>query len=360
MTARRARGDAPRGGREGAAALLLAALLAGCAGANRSRAAWPAPPATERIRYVRSLSGGADVEGGLARFWRKLAGLDAPARLYHPLGVAVSAQGDLVAVSDQGLAQVFIFDLAAGSMVTIAREDLAEPPGGIAIEGDRVWVVVPKRKVALAFARNGKPLRALELPDCERPLGIAVDAERGLLWVSDASSPSGQGHAVHGHALDGGEHRLTVGRRGHGEGELFFPTFLALAPGGGLYVSDTMNARVVEFSKDGAFVRQFGERGDRFGQFDKPKGVALDAFGNVYVVDGFFAAVQIFNPEAKLLLFFGGPGDSPGFLANPAGIAIDARNRIYVANGLNFRVDVYELVNTSAADGRGAGAVAGR
>lgn len=335
-----------------------AALSAGCATARRGPAAWPAPPATERIRFVRTLSGGADVEGGLARFWRRLAGLEAPTRLYHPLGVAVSRKGDLVAVSDQGLAQVLVFDLAAGTMATIAREDLAEPPGGVAVEGDRVWVVVPKRKVALAYARDGKPLRALDLADCERPLGIAVDAERGLLWVSDASSPEGQGHSVHAHALDGGEHRLTVGRRGHGEGELFFPTFLALAPEGGLYVSDTMNARVLEFSKDGAFVRQFGERGDRFGQFDKPKGVAVDAFGNVYVVDGFFAAVQIFNREAKLLLFFGAPGDSPGFLANPGGIAIDGNNRIYVANGLNYRVDVYELVNTSKQDSRLTGELA--
>jgi DNA-binding beta-propeller fold protein YncE len=333
------------------AAAIAAALLSGCATAGRAPV-WPAPPATERIRFVRTLSGGADVETGLERFWRKLAGLEAPARLYHPLGVAVSTQGDLVAVSDQGLGQVLIFDLAAGSMVTISREDLAEPPGGIAIEGDRVWVVIPKRKVVLAYARNGKPLRGIELPDCERPFGIAVDAARGLLWVSDASSPGGEGHTIHGHALDSGAHKLTFGRKGHGEGELFFPTFLALAPGGGLYVSDTMNARVVEFSKDGAFVRQFGERGDRFGQFDKPKGVALDSFGNVYVVDGFFAAVQIFNREAKLLLFFGTPGDSPGFLANPGGIAIDGKNRIYVANGLNYRVDVYELVNTSAADGR--------
>jgi len=319
---------------------------------QRAPAVWPAPPAKERIRFVRTMTGGTDVESGAGRFWRKLAGLEAPTRLYHPLGVAVSPKGDVVAVSDQGLAQVLLWDLAANKMTTIAREDLAEPPGGIAMEGDKVWVVVPKRKVALSYARDGKPLRAIELPDCERPLGVAVDAERNLLWVSDASSPDGEGHSVHGHALDTGEHKVTVGKKGHGQGELFFPTFLAVAPEGGLYVSDTMNARVVEFSKDGGFVRQFGERGDRFGQFDKPKGVALDTFGNVYVVDGFLAAVQIFNRDAKLLLFFGAPGDSPGFLANPAGIAIDGKNRIYVANGLNYRIDVYELVNTTSNDSR--------
>jgi len=337
-----------------AAALALALALAGsgCATARRAPVAWPAPPATERVRYVRSLAGGADVEGGLARFWRKLAGLERPVHLYHPLGVAVAPAGDLVAVSDQGLGQLFLFDLAADQVRTVSREDLGDAPGGVAVEGPRVWVVIPQLKTVLAFTRDGRRERAFELPDCERPLGIAVDAERGLLYVSDASSVAGEGHAVHVHGLADGVHRSSIGKKGHGEGELFFPTFLALAPGGGLYVADTMNARVVEFGADGAFVRQFGERGDRFGQFDKPKGLALDTFGNLYVVDSFFAAVQIFNREAQLLLFFGGPGDSAGFLANPAGIAIDAQNRIYVANGLNFRVDVYQLVNTSGQDSR--------
>jgi DNA-binding beta-propeller fold protein YncE len=339
------------------AALLAALALAGCASAPRRPApVWPSPPARERVRLVRTLHGGADLEGRGARFWRRLAATDAPKRLYHPLGVAVSPAGDLVAVTDQGLAQVFVFDLAGSRLARIEKEALGEAPGGVAIAGDEIWVTVPLRKLALAFGRDGRRLRAVELADCERPFGLAVDVERGLLYVSDASSTQGAGHAVHVHALATGEHQRTVGRKGHAPGELFFPTFLALAPEGGLYVSDTMNARVQEFGPDGAFLRAFGERGDRFGQFDKPKGVATDAFGNVYVVDSFFAAVQIFNASGQLLLFFGGPGDSPGFLANPAGIAIDGKNRIYVANGLNYRVEVYELVNTTGADSR---AVAG-
>jgi DNA-binding beta-propeller fold protein YncE len=333
-------------------ALALVTAGAGCATGRRVAPAWPPPPARERIRFVRTLAGGDDVETGLARFWRILARLDAPARLYHPLGVAVSPEGDLVAVTDQGLVQVLVFDLAAGRMRVISRDVLGEAPGGVAIAAGEIWVTVPARKVALAWSREGRPLRAIELADCERPLGIAVDAERRLLYVTDASSPQGEGHSVHVHALDDGAHRARWGKRGHGEGELFFPTFLALRPGGGVFVADTMNARVVELDEAGAVVRQIGERGDRFGQFDKPKGVALDSFGNLYVVDSFFAAVQIFSREGRLLLFFGTPGDTPGFLANPAGIAIDGHNRIYVANGLNYRVDVYELVNTTAADSR--------
>ncbi len=329
-------------------------LAAGCATTRAGNVAWPAAPAKERIRLVRTFSGAADLEGSFSRFWRRLAGVEAPVALYHPVGVAVTPKGDLLAVTDQALGSIFLFDFTTGEVRTVARELLGGAPVGIAIAGDAVWAVVPDRKIAMAFDRQGKPLRSIDLADCERPTGIAVDAEAGLAYVSDTSSTEGSGHAVHVHALPSGEHRARFGQKGYGEGELFFPTFLSLAPGG-VYVADTMNARVVEFSSDGKFVRQLGERGDRFGHFDKPKGVATDSFGNVYVVDSFFSAVQIFSREGKLLLFFGGPGDSPGFLANPAGLAIDAQNRIYVANGLNFRVDVYELVNTTAADSQAQG-----
>jgi DNA-binding beta-propeller fold protein YncE len=312
--------------------------------------AWPAPPATERIRLVRSLRGEADLESDLARFWRKVSGADAPVQLYHPVGVAVSPEGDLLAVTDQALSLLFLFDFKANTVRTVAKEALGGIPVGVAVDADVVWVVVPARRLVLAFTREGLPLRTVELEDCDRPTGVAIDAERQRLYVADTSTPAGSGHAVHVHALDTGEHLATLGRRGEGQGELFFPTFLALAPGGGVYVADTMNARVQQLDDDGAFVRQVGERGDQFGQFDKPKGVATDSFGNVYVVDSFFSVVQIFNRDGRLLLFFGGRGDSAGFLSNPAGIAIDAHNRIYVADGLNFRVGVYELVNTTAAD----------
>ena len=329
---------------------LAAILCTACATARPSRVAWPAPPATERIRLVRTYSSGADVETTASRVWRSIAALDAPNALYHPVGVAVTREGDLLAVTDQALGGLFLFDIKNNELRPIPRNALGAPPLGVTIVGEEVWTVIPERRVALSFSRDGRPLRSIDLADCERPTGIAIDAEAGNVFVTDTSSSTGKGHDVHVHALDTGAHKATIGHKGDGKDGLFYPTFLALAPGGGVYVADTMNARVVEFTADGTFVRQFGERGDRFGHFDKPKGVATDTFGNVYVADSFFSVVQIFNADAHLLLFFGGAGDSPGFLSNPAGIAIDGHNRIYVANGLNFRVDVYDLVNTSAAD----------
>src|SRR5690349_3380808 len=96
--------------------IVLAAVLAtiGCASSNRNVVAWPAPPAKERVRLVRTYSSGADLEGSFARAWRKVAGVDAPVSLYHPVGVAVTPSGDLLAVSDQAIGSLFLFDFAAG------------------------------------------------------------------------------------------------------------------------------------------------------------------------------------------------------------------------------------------------------
>lgn len=328
---------------------LMATLQLGCAAA-RQNIAWPGPPSPERIRFVRSFSGPSDFESGLSRFFRKLSGAEVPQQLFHPVGVAVTPAGDVLVVSDQGLSQVFIFDLEKNVVQTIQKEALGGVPIGVALEGDRPWVVIPQLKAAMQFTRAGAPLRRIDLSACERPVGITVDAKNDRLFVTDGSTSAAGTHAIHVYALSSGTHQGQVGKRGDGPGELFFPTFVSVTPAGRLLVADTMNARVQELEADGSFVRQFGERGDQFGQFDKPKGVAVDSFGNVYVVDSFFSVVQIFNREGKLLLFFGGRGDSSGFLSNPAGIAIDAKNRIYVTNGLNFRIEVYELVNTTAAD----------
>ncbi len=330
--------------------VLLLLLMSGCA-SQRVNVAWPAPPSTERIRYLTSLSGPQDFEGGLARFFRKLSGAEAPPQLFHPVGVAVSRGGEVVAVTDQGLSQLFLFDVEKNAVQRVEKEVLGGIPIGVAMEGDAAWVVIPQLKAALKIGRDGKPLRRLELPECERPVGLAVDSGNDKLFVTDTSTPSAGSHAIHVYQLSSGQHLATLGKRGDGPGELFFPTFLTVTPAGNVLVADTMNARVQELTaSEGQFVRQFGERGDQFGQFDKPKGVATDSFGNVYVVDSFFSVVQIFNRDGKLLLFFGGRGDSAGFLSNPAGIAIDGKNRIYVTNGLNFRVEVYELINTTAAD----------
>jgi DNA-binding beta-propeller fold protein YncE len=131
---------------------------------------------------------------------------------------------------------------------------------------------------------------------------------------------------------------------------MLFPTYVTVDPQGSVYVTDTLNSRVQMFDASGNYVKSFGQRGNAWGMFDKPKGVALDSYGNVYVADSGWSNVQIFNQKGEILLFFGGNGRNPGLLWAPTAVTIDSQNRIYVADNLNHRVEVYQLVNTNAAD----------
>jgi len=168
--------------------------------------------------------------------------------------------------------------------------------------------------------------------------------------VVDGSSLASPNHLIRAYDLEG-NYLNDIGKgRGQREGYLFFPTYVAVDEDGRIYVSDSMNSRLSCFEPDGSFVRSYGKRGDRPGNFDKPKGVAFDTFGNLYAVDSSWSTVQVMNTDGDMLLSFGGRHRLPGFLQNPTAIAIDRNNRIYVADTLNFRINVYDLVNTTAED----------
>ena len=95
------------------------------------------------------------------------------------------------------------------------------------------------------------------------------------------------------------------GSTGGGAGELYGPLGVATDPSGDVYVADSGNERIDEFSAAGAFIEaygwgvsdgasqfetctttcQAGILGGGAGQFDDPHGVATDRSGDVYVAD---------------------------------------------------------------------------
>jgi len=54
---------------------------------------------------------------------------------------------------------------------------------------------------------------------------------------------------------------------------------------GDLYVADTFNNRIQEFTSNGTFLTSFGTAGSGNGQLAYPHGIAVDGSGNVYVAD---------------------------------------------------------------------------
>jgi sugar lactone lactonase YvrE len=126
---------------------------------------------------------------------------------------------------------------------------------------------------------------------------------------------------------------MTLGKAGvAGDGPDTFnqPNDVAIAPNGDIFVSDGHtpgmgNARVVKFSKDGKFLKQWGGHGSGRGQFEVPHTLAFDSRGRLFVGDRANNSIQIFDQEGNFL-------DQWKQFGRPSGIYIDANDVIYVAD----------------------------
>lgn len=337
--------------------LLLLLVASGCA-AGRSKQAlipkWPPPPETTRIVFRQVLSGESDFKS--RSFLRALLGVvGIPERpgwhMRQPIAVAVTDDGDRLYVSDYAQRVVAIFNLADKKITVLGGNPPLGLPIAVAVGPDDMLLVSDQEgRRLLFFDRDGHFMRGVPIKEVERPTGLAVDRQRGRIYVADSPSRTSEQHVVHAYDLEG-RYLMRIGKgAGAGEGYLYFPTYVAVDDAGRVYVADSMNSRISCFEPDGTFVRAYGERGDNPGNFDKPKGLAFDTFGNLYAVDSSWSVVQIMNRDGDMLLYFGGRHRLPGFLQNPTAIAIDGNNRIYVADTFNFRLNVYDLVNTTKED----------
>jgi DNA-binding beta-propeller fold protein YncE len=333
--------------------LTLVGLLGGCATVPPKAVVWPDPPDPARIKFVRSIRGPADLDASAAAmFWRSLTGSHGGESLGHPLGLALSADGQRLYIADNAVGSVLLADFSQHTLTRFAPQEVLGTPGGVALDAkENVYVSDSSARQVVVFKRNGERLRAFgQAQGMERPTGIAVDPRRRLLYLSDTASRSKR-FRVLVFDLDGKYLRDVGDGAGSGEGQFNYQTYLTVDQEGLLYVSDTLNFRLQVFTPDGSFLRMYARAGDGPGSFARLKGVAFDGFGNLYAVDANHSLVQIFNRNFDLLLYFGGATQKIEYMNLPGCIAIDpVKNRIYVCQESFARINVYDLVNTTAAD----------
>jgi DNA-binding beta-propeller fold protein YncE len=134
------------------------------------------------------------------------------------------------------------------------------------------------------------------------------------------------------------------------------PTNVAFRANGDLYISDGyINSRVVEYTPDGYYVRQWGRRGKGDGEFNLVHDVVVDSRGLVYVADRANERIQVFDPDGTFLAKWTGYG-------SPWGICFYAKeNAIYMCDGKYDRICKFsldgKLLGTLSAFGRGPGKV---
>jgi len=123
------------------------------------------------------------------------------------------------------------------------------------------------------------------------------------------------------------------------------PTGMSLHKDGRLFVADTHYHRVAIFSHDGRLVGEFGKYGQENGCFIYPTDVAFAPDGRIFVSEyGGNDRVSVFTSEGGFLFSFGSPGTGEGQFSRPAALCIDEkRGRLYVADACNHRIGIYDL-----------------
>ncbi len=342
----------------------LPSMLAGCAAKQPEpepikKLTWPAPPDTTRIEFVRSITSDKDLAYDTTfsqEVINFLAGTKPPPNsIMEPMGLALSDNGQVLYVADTFSQAVFVFDFGQKKFSRI--EGLIHPLGLALDAQQNLYVVDQAAKQVKVFDPTGKELRSFSDKSLLRPTGVAIDRQRGKVYVVDTATKASDEHNVKIFSPDG----KLLGHIGVGQGNVpgafEFATYIALDADGNVYVTDTINCRIQVFDPNGKYIRTVGENGDAPGMFTRPKGVAVDTFGDLYVADSGWSNVQIFNRKGQILMFFAGRGPMPGLLKNPTAVAIDKDNHIYVGDYINHRVEEYQLVNTTLADTLGGGAM---
>jgi len=195
------------------------------------------------------------------------------------------------------------------------------------------------------------------------------------------------------------EHAREFGGQGSGNGQLSKPAGITVDPSGHVWVADTANSRIEEFSSSGVFIKAIGKLGSGEGEFKEPKGIAVNKEGSIFVADSgnsrieelsvsgaYEAQIATSSPPSGLALSthhvqpgngwiddiyltlparneiavytepeegeyeryplsevarFGGPGSGNGQFNDPTGVATGASGtRVYVTDTGNHRVQV--------------------
>lgn len=187
----------------------------------------------------------------------------------------------------------------------------------------------------LQFDLDGRLLRSFGAGQIAWPHGIYVDRQ-GNVWITDATGisaqggPPGVGHVILKYSPTG-QLLMTLGTKGTpGTGSSFRqPSDVLVAPNGDIFVADGHGAggnnRIVKFSADGTFLKEWGSTGSEPGQFRDPHALAMDSQGRLFVADRANSRIQIFDQDGQHLATWTQFG-------RPSGLFIDADDTLYAAD----------------------------
>ncbi len=300
-------------------------------------------------------------------------------QFYAPLDIARDSKGYLY-VTDAFNHRVLKFTENGQFIKTWGKTGLKRGqfviPTGIAVDkDDKIYVVDTGNLRIQKFDGNGQFLaqwagiadpKALPADPNERlrflfeeseflfPIDVAVDSQ-GNLYVIDLIRNNIKKMNESGQIDEEfAESQLAMGYFGDGQGELKAPTSLTIDPYDNIYVLDTYNHRIQQFTNQGNYVDQWGQPGKGPCQFHEPLTITSDAAGYLYILDtlkhsDFKSGTRIQklkltkNQPCQSITEWGEYGSFPGQFGDGFGLAVSPDgDRVFLADTPFNRIQVFK------------------
>jgi len=161
-------------------------------------------------------------------------------------------------------------------------------------------------------------------------LGLAVTSS-GILFQADTGL-----HRIVKRDVETGETLLVWGTKGAEPGQFSYPSGIAVASDGTVYVADRNNKRIQTFTEQGQFIAEWPTMVPDGGEIVPPLGLSIDADSGFLLV-GSRGLVVAYDTEGVPIYSFNVPGQEEGHTH----VTVSDRGMVYATNNLGTVYSFY-------------------
>ena len=177
--------------------------------------------------------------------------------------------------------------------------ELSQPGDVFVDRNGAIWVADGRNNRIARYDSQGNYIGSVTLPGAPGPVpfnepwSVAVD-EQGFVYVADTWN-----HRIVKFSASL-QFLTTWGRPAAqttppGPLDLFGPRDIMIAEDGTLLVTDTGHNRLINYTRDGQPIADYGLQGTDVGKFQEPVSVARDIQGRIYIADAWNGRIQRFD-----------------------------------------------------------------